>query len=39
MQEGLHAPGIGWLNIYIWCILKYSDAGGASCPRNRRVKY
>jgi hypothetical protein len=32
MCKGLHAPGIVGLNIHITCIVKYIDAGGASCP-------
>jgi hypothetical protein len=30
---------MGELNIYIKCIVKYIDVGGASCLCNRRVKY
>jgi hypothetical protein len=32
-------PGIAELNIYVRCIVKYIDAGSASCLGNRRVKY
>jgi hypothetical protein len=32
MCEGLHAPGIGGLNIYINYIVEYIDEGRSSCP-------
>jgi hypothetical protein len=37
-KEGLHAPGIVGLNIYVTCILEYIDGGGASCLGSRGVK-
>jgi hypothetical protein len=37
MQKGFHAPEIGVVSFSIDDAAEYTDAEGASCPRNRSI--